>query len=56
MFNLKRFPDHHLPIANLQLSLKVNEATSVLVCAYGDRRYTLTGYLTPSTHNNSGFS
>ena len=35
-FNLKRFPGNHLPIAYLQLTLKVNEATFTLVYAYVD--------------------
>ena len=33
-FNLKRFPGNHLPITYLQLTLKVNDATYILVYAY----------------------
>ena len=44
-FNLKRFFGHHLPITCLQVTLKFNEATFSLKCAYVVADIHLTFYL-----------
>ena len=49
IINLKRFPGHHLSITYLQLTLKVYEATFILVYAYVKCSHKLNWYLTPST-------